>query len=210
MVNITETSNQNYGLKAKESGPAIHISALPTRQNPQADLSFSIPLQYNLGAFKKVDEVINESEVQNQWDSRMMPSFNMMNLKPLIANREEINLSELKYEIKNESNRVHFNEITTQAMEAEDILGKETVNEGQTISPDFEIRYQYQNENDKRFRDGFETSIIDESRNDYVCDGDFLCKNNFEKTDDKRSDFEACHLLDTNTGVSLTNYETNL
>ncbi|XP_037303086.1 uncharacterized protein LOC119193540, partial [Manduca sexta] len=180
MVNIEP--NQSY-TKPKQAGPAIHISALPTRQN-QGDLpSFSIPLQYNLGTFKKVEDVQIEESEQNQWDGRIMSNFHLMNLKPLVENREDINMTELKYEVKNE-NRVNY-EIANQ-IETEDILGKETVNEGQTISPDFEIRYQYQNETDKRYREGFESSIMEDGRNDFVCDNDFLCKSNYDKADEKR------------------------
>ncbi|KAG6443646.1 homeobox protein Mix.1 isoform X2 [Manduca sexta] len=204
MVNIEP--NQSY-TKPKQAGPAIHISALPTRQN-QGDLpSFSIPLQYNLGTFKKVEDVQIEESEQNQWDGRIMSNFHLMNLKPLVENREDINMTELKYEVKNE-NRVNY-EIANQ-IETEDILGKETVNEGQTISPDFEIRYQYQNETDKRYREGFESSIMEDGRNDFVCDNDFLCKSNYDKADEKRSEFEACHLLDGDNSVGMTSYDNNL
>ncbi|XP_075987194.1 uncharacterized protein LOC142983895 [Anticarsia gemmatalis] len=214
MINLSDTQTQVYATKSKPSPPAIHISALPTRQNPQVDLpSFSIPLQYNLGTFKKIGEDVHldlETTDQPNWDTRMIPNFNLMNLKPLIETRE--NDLELKYEVKNE-NRVTFNEIqTVQAIETEDILGKETVNEGQTISPDFEIqRYQnYQNESEKRYRESFEDSIMEDGRNDFVCDGDFLCKNNFEKVDEKRNEFEECHLLDSDGNVGISNFESNL
>lgn len=216
MINLSDTQTQVYATKSKPSPPAIHISALPTRQNPQVDLpSFSIPLQYNLGSFKKIGEDVHldlETADQTNWDTRMLPNFNLMNLKPLIETRDNVDM-ELKYEVKNES-RVNFNEIqTVQAIETDDILGKEGVNEGQTISPDFEIqRYQnYQNENDKRFREqSFEDSIMEDGRNDFVCDGDFLCKNNFDKVDDKRSEFEECHLLDNDNTVGISNFESNL
>ncbi|CAH0599125.1 unnamed protein product [Chrysodeixis includens] len=216
MINLTETQTQAYATKSKPSPPAIHISALPTRQNPQVELpSFSIPLQYNLGSFKKIGEDVQldlETTDQNNWDSRMIPNFNLINLKPLIEARENVDM-EIKYEVKNES-RMNFNEIqTVQAIETEDILGKDTVNEGQTISPDFEIqRYQnYQNDSEKRFREqSFEDSIMEDGRNDFVCDGDFLCKNNFEKVDEKRNEFEDCHLLDTDNTVGISNFESNL
>lgn len=216
MINLSDTQTQVYATKSKPSPPAIHISALPTRQNPQVDLpSFSIPLQYNLGSFKKIGEDVHldlETTDQTNWDGRMIPNFNLMNLKPLIETRENVDM-ELKYEVKNES-RVNFNEIqAVQAIETEDILGKETVNEGQTISPDFEIqRYQnYQNENEKRFREhSFEDSIMEDGRNDFVCDSDFLCKNSFEKVDEKRSEFEDCHLLDSDNAVGISNFESNL
>lgn len=219
MINIAESSTQSYSSK-KHPAPAIHISALPTRQNPQPDLpSFSIPLQYNLGTFKKIGEEVQldleaPENHPTQWDTRMIPNFNLMNLKPLLENRENIDLSELKYDVKNES-RVNFEmpSTTVQAsIEAEDILGKETVNEGTTISPDFGIeRYQnYHSDNDKRFRESFDDAIMEEGRNEFVCDSDFLCKNNFEKVDDKRSDFEECHLLDTDSNVGISNFEGNL
>ncbi|XP_050555450.1 homeobox protein B-H2-like [Spodoptera frugiperda] len=216
MINLNDTQTQVYATKSKPSPPAIHISALPTRQNPQVDLpSFSIPLQYNLGSFKKIGEDVHldlETTDQNNWDTRMIPNFNLMNLKPLIETRDNVDM-ELKYEVKNE-NRVNFNEIqTVQAIETDDLLGKETVNEGQTISPDFEIqRFQnYQNENEKRFREqSFEDSIMEDGRNDFVCDGDFLCKNNFEKVDEKRNEFEECHLLDSDNTVGISNFENAL
>lgn len=216
MINLTETQTQAYATKSKPSPPAIHISALPTRQNPQVDLpSFSIPLQYNLGSFKKIGEDVQldlETTDQSNWDARMIPNFNLINLKPLIEARENVDM-EIKYEVKNE-NRINFNEIqTVQAIETEDILGKDAVNEGQTISPDFEIqRYQnYQNDTEKRFREqSFEDSIMEDGRNDFVCDGDFLCKNNFEKVDEKRNEFEDCHLLDTDNNVGISNFESNL
>uniref|UniRef100_A0A2A4JWW2 Homeobox domain-containing protein n=1 Tax=Heliothis virescens TaxID=7102 RepID=A0A2A4JWW2_HELVI len=216
MINLNDTQTQVYATKSKPSPPAIHISALPTRQNPQVDLpSFSIPLQYNLGSFKKIGEDVHldlETADQTNWDTRMIPNFNLMNLKPLIETRENVDL-ELKYEVKNE-NRVNFNEIqTVQAIETDDILGKDTGNDGQTISPDFEIqRYQnYQNESEKRFREqSFEDSMMEDGRNDFVCDSDFLCKNNFEKVDEKRSEFEECHLLDNDHTVGIGNFESNL
>lgn len=216
MINLTETPTQVYATKPKPSPPAIHISALPTRHNSQVDLpSFSIPLQYNLGTFKKIGEDVHldlENSEQPNWDSRMIPNFNLMNLKPLIETRGNVDM-ELKYEVKNE-NRVNFSEIqAVQSIETEDILGKETVNEGQTISPDFEIhRYQnYSSENDKRYREhSFEDSIMEDGRNDFVCDNDFLCKNNFEKVDEKRNEFEGCHLLDSDANVGISNFETNL
>ncbi|KAH9628222.1 hypothetical protein HF086_006699 [Spodoptera exigua] len=216
MINLNDTQTQVYATKSKPSPPAIHISALPTRQNPQVDLpSFSIPLQYNLGSFKKIGEDVHldlENTEQNNWDTRMIPNFNLMNLKPLIETRDNVDM-ELKYEVKNE-NRVNFNEIqTVQAIEADDLLGKETVSEGQTISPDFEIqRFQnYQNENEKRFREqSFEDSMMEDGRNDFVCDGDFLCKNNFEKVDEKRNEFEECHLLDSDNTVDISNFENAL
>ncbi|KAJ8705283.1 hypothetical protein PYW07_011110 [Mythimna separata] len=143
MINLSDTQTQVYATKSKASPPAIHISALPTRQNPQVDLpSFSIPLQYNLGSFKKIGEDVHldlETTDQTNWDTRMIPNFNLMNLKPLIETRDNVDM-ELKYEVKNES-RVNFNEIqTVQAIETDDILGEDGVNEGQTISPDFEIQ----------------------------------------------------------------------
>nr|XP_037876979.1 homeobox protein ceh-43 [Bombyx mori]XP_037876980.1 homeobox protein ceh-43 [Bombyx mori] len=201
MVNLTEIPNQ------KQTGPAIHISALPTRQNPQAELpTFSIPLQYNLGTFKKVDDVQIEETNVTQWDSRMIPTFNLMNLKPLMETREDVNIHEMKYEVKDETNRVNFNEMNTQDIETD--LLKETANEGQNISPDFEIRYQYENEHNKRFRGGFDNSMIEDGRNDYMCDSEFLCKNNFDK--DKSSDFDECHLLDADNNVGMSNFGSNL
>ena len=216
MINLSDTQTQVYATKSKPSPPAIHISALPTRQNPQVDLpSFSIPLQYNLGSFKKIGEDVHldlETTDQTTWDTRMIPNFNLMNLKPLIETRDNVDM-ELKYEVKNES-RVNFNEIqAVQAIDTDDILGKDGGNEGQTISPDFEIqRYQnYQNENEKRYREhSFEDSMMEDGRNDFVCDGDFLCKNNFEKVDEKRSEFEECHLLDNDNTVGISNFENNL
>ncbi|CAK1595475.1 unnamed protein product [Parnassius mnemosyne] len=230
VINLAESSSlSNYGSKTKQPAPAIHISALPTRQNSQMDLpSFSIPLQYNLGSFKKIGEdahldleasTSENVQVPSHWDSRMISNYNLMNIKPLLENREGIDMSELKYEVKNENvNRINFNEIPdtpipNTSIEAEDILGKESVSEGQTISPDFEIeRYQnYNNENDKRFREStFDESIIEDGRNDFVCDGDFLCKNNFDKVDEKRNEFEDCHLLDTDNNVGMNNFENNL
>lgn len=219
MVNIADTSNQTYSSK-KQPAPAIHISALPTRQNSQMELpSFSIPLQYNLGTFKKIGEDVQldmettENVQQTQWDARMIPNFNLMNLKPLLENRENIDMTEIKYDVKNEE-RVSFSDIsgaTVQAttIEAEDILGKE-VNEGQTISPDFSIE-RYQSYHDKRFRDtSFDEGMIEDGRNEFVCAGDFLCKNNFEKVDEKRSDFEDCHLLDADANVSISNFDASL
>ncbi|CAH2099213.1 unnamed protein product [Euphydryas editha] len=226
IINLAETSNQNsYISKAKQQGPAIHISALPTRQNSQVDLpSFSIPLQYNLGSFKKLDETqldleasTSDHQNQNPWDTRMMPNFNLMNIKPILENRDNLEMAEVKYEVKNENVR-SYNEMSNSiqaSMEPEDILGKESVTEGQTISPDFEIeRYQnYHSENEKRYRESsFDDSMIEDGRNDFVCDNDFLCKNNFEKVDEKRNDFEECHLLDTdnNVAVNISNFESNL
>lgn len=201
MVNLTEIPNQ------KQTGPAIHISALPTRQNPQAELpTFSIPLQYNLGTFKKVDDVQIEETNVTQWDSRMIPTFNLMNLKPLMETRDDVNIHEMKYEVKDETNRVNFNEMNTQDIETD--LLKETANEGQNISPDFEIRYQYENEHNKRFRGGFDNSMIEDARNDYMCDSEFLCKNNFDK--DKTSEFDECHLLDADNNVGMSNFGSNL
>lgn len=220
IINLAESSNQNsYVSKTKQPTPAIHISALPTRQNAQMDLpSFSIPLQYNLGSFKKIEDSqldlepsSSESQNQNNWDARMMPNFNLMNIKPLLENRENLDMSEVKYEVKNENRSYNEMSSSIQAIEPEDILGKDTVTEGQTISPDFDIeRYQnYHNENDKRFRESsFDESMI-EDRNDFVCDNDFLCKNNFEKTDEKRNEFEECHLLDTDSNA-ISNFESTL
>ncbi|XP_063834990.1 paired box protein Pax-6-like [Ostrinia nubilalis] len=220
MVNIADT--QSYTSK-KQPGPAIHISALPTRQNPQMDLpSFSIPLQYNLGTFKKIGEDVqldlepSAENVQQQWDTRMIPNFNLMNLKPLLENRENIDLTELKYDVKNEG-RVSFSDIsgsTVQAatIEADDILDKE-VNEGQTISPDFGIeRYQnYHSETEKRFRETFDEGMIEDGRNEFVCDSDFLCKNSFDKVEEeKRNEFEECNLLDTDANVSMPNFDSSL
>ncbi|CAH2217053.1 jg22741, partial [Pararge aegeria aegeria] len=226
IISLADTSNQSgYAPKSKQPGPAIHISALPTRQNPQVDLpSFSIPLQYNLGSFKKLGEdaqldieaSTSENVPQHHWDARMMPNFNLMNIKPLLDNRECLDMSEVKYEVKNENRPYSEMPSSLQAsIEPEDILGKEAVSEGQTISPDFEIeRYQnYHNENDKRYRDSsFDESMIEDGRNDFVCDNDFLCKNNFEKMDDKRNDFEECHLLDTDNSVAvnISNFDNNL
>lgn len=220
MVNISEVPSQNTYSKTKPPPPAIHIAALPTRQNPHADLpSFSIPLQYNLGTFKKIGEEIQldveavPENIPQNWDARVIPNFNLMNLKPLLENRDNIDLSELKYEVKNEAvARVNFNEINNSvSIETEDILGKETVNEGQTISPDFEIqRYQNYDENVKRYREqGFEDAIM-EDRSEFVCDSEFLCKNNFGKVDEKRGEFEECHLLDTDNNVGMSNFENNL
>lgn len=211
MVNISETTN--YQVKTKQQPPAIHISALPTRQNPVDLPSFSIPLQYNLGTFKKIGEDGHlDLEHEPHWDNRMIPNFNVMNLKPLLESREN-NINDMKYEVKNEGNRVYNdipNTIQQTTIEADEILGKETVNEGQTIAPDFEIeRYQnYQSESDKRFREStFEESIM-EDRNDFV--GDFLCKNNYEKVDEKRTGFEECHLLDADSNVGMSNFDNNL
>ncbi|XP_047540708.1 protein zerknuellt 1-like [Vanessa atalanta] len=226
IINLAETSNpNNYMSKAKQQGPAIHISALPTRQNSQVDLpSFSIPLQYNLGSFKKLEDAqidveasTSDHQSQNPWDTRMMPNFNLMNIKPLLENRENLEMAEVKYEVKNENVR-SYNEITNSiqaSLEPDDILGKESVLEGQTISPDFEIeRYQnYHNETEKRYRDSsFDDSMIEDGRNDFVCDSDFLCKSNYEKVDEKRNDFEECHLLDTDNSVAvnISNFESNL
>ncbi|XP_023938981.1 paired box protein Pax-6-like [Bicyclus anynana] len=226
IISLAENSNQpGYPSKSKQPGPAIHISALPTRQNPQVDLpSFSIPLQYNLGSFKKLgDEAqldleasTSENVPQHHWDTRMMPNFNLMNIKPLLDNRDCLDMSEVKYEVKNENRPYNEmpNSIQT-SIEPEDILGKEAVSEGQTISPDFEIeRFQnYHNESDKRYRDSsFDESIIEDARNDFVCDNDFLCKNNFDKIDEKRNDFEECHLLDTDNSVAvnISNFDSNL
>ncbi|XP_063389823.1 paired box protein Pax-6-like [Cydia fagiglandana] len=217
MVNIAETSTQNYA-KSKQAMPAIHISALPTRQNSQMELpSFSIPLQYNLGTFKKVEDVQFDIETteNEHWDGRIIPNFNLMNLKPLIENRENIDMSELKYDVKNENNKRVYNEISIQgtSIEADDILGKETVNEGQTISPDFEMaRYEnFQSENEKRYREGsFEGTSMEDGRSDFICDSDFLCKTNYEKGEEKRSEFEECHLLDTESNVGINNFEANI
>jgi hypothetical protein len=223
MVNLHSEPSQSYNTK-KQPAPAIHISALPTRQNPQMELpSFSIPLQYNLGSFKKIGEEVQldlepstENVQQTQWDTRMIPNFSLMNLKPLLENRDTIDMSELKYDIKNESSRVNFNEMPSTAVQAtsiehEDILGKET-NEGQTISPDFAIeRYQHYHETDKRFRESsFDEGMIEDGRNDFVCDSDFLCKNNFEKVEEKRNDFEECHLLDTDSNVNINSFDSSL
>ncbi|KAL0859509.1 hypothetical protein ABMA27_010665 [Loxostege sticticalis] len=223
MINIAD-ANQSYTSK-KQPAPAIHISALPSRQNPQMDLpSFSIPLQYNLGTFKKIGEEVQldlepstENVQQTQWDARMIPNFNLMNLKPLLENRENIDMTELKYDVKNEGSRVNFSEISgggvqATAIEADDILGKE-VNEGQTISPDFGIeRYQnYHNETEKRFRETtFDEGMMEDGRNEFVCDSDFLCKNNFDKVEEKRNEFEECHLLDTDANVGIANFENTL
>ncbi|CAG9796125.1 unnamed protein product [Diatraea saccharalis] len=226
MVNIhSDTSNQNSYSTKKQPAPAIHISALPNRQNPQMELpSFSIPLQYNLGTFKKIGEDVQldleptpEAVHQSQWDARMIPNFSLMNLKPLLDNRDNIDMSELKYDVKNESSRVNFNEIQGEVvqattMDADDILGK-SVSEGQTISPDFNIeRYQnYQTDTEKRFRDtSFDEGMIEDGRHDFVCDNDFLCKNNYEKVDEKRNEFEECHLLDTDGNVGISNFDSNL
>ncbi|XP_026317272.1 homeobox protein SMOX-3-like [Hyposmocoma kahamanoa] len=201
-INITE----NYQSKTKNIQPAIHIAALPTRSNQQTDLpSFSIPLQYNLGTFKKIGEDVRPDleTNDNHWDNRMIPSFNLMNIKPLLETRENIDLSEVKYEVKNEG-RVYEMQTIQANIEAEDIL-KETINEGQTITPDFEIQ-RYQNYDDKRFRGTFDEVM--EDRNNFV--GDFLCKNNFDKGDEKRSDFEECNLLETDNSVGITNFESNL
>ncbi|XP_060807652.1 uncharacterized protein LOC106138041 [Amyelois transitella] len=217
MINIAETPQNTYPAKQhKQAVPvAIHVAALPTRQNPQADLpSFSIPLQYNLGTFKKIGEEVQldletaENIQQTQWDSRMMPNFNVM-MKPILDNRENIDLSELKYNVKNETHG--FNEIQNAvqatAIDTEDILGKEIVNEGQTITPDFGVeRYQnYHNDNEKSFRE-FDGSMMGEGRNDFVCESVFLCKSN----DEKRSEFQDCHLLDTENGVGISNFDANL
>ncbi|XP_068624797.1 uncharacterized protein [Battus philenor] len=230
VINLAESSSlSNYSSKAKQPAPAIHISALPTRQNSQMDLpSFSIPLQYNLGSFKKIGEDVHldiepssseNVQMPNHWDSRMISNYNLMNIKPLLENREGLDMSELKYEVKNENvNRINFNEIPETSIpntniEAEDILGKESVNEGQTISPDFEIeRYQsFSSESDKRYRDStFDETIIEDGRNDFVCDSDFLCKSNFEKVDEKRGEFGDCHLLDTDNTVGISNFDNNL
>lgn len=223
MINIAD-ANQSYTSK-KQPAPAIHISALPSRQNPQMDLpSFSIPLQYNLGTFKKIGEDVQldlepstENVQQTQWDARMIPNFNLMNLKPLLENRENIDMTELKYDVKNEGSRVNFSDISgggvqATAIEADDILGKE-VNEGQTISPDFGIeRYQnYHNETEKRFRETtFDEGMMEDGRNEFVCDSDFLCKNNFDKVEEKRNEFEECHLLDTDANVGIANFENTL
>ncbi|XP_053618669.1 paired box protein Pax-3-A-like isoform X2 [Plodia interpunctella] len=215
MINVAETPTQTTYSSKKPVPVAIHVAALPTRQNPQPDLpSFSIPLQYNLGTFKKIGEDVHldleaENIQQTQWDSRMMPNFNLM-MKP-IDTRENIDLSELKFDVKNE-NRVYseINPVPATAIDTENIL-KENVNEGQTISPDFVVdRYQnYHSDNEKSYRqDTFEGSVM-EGRSDFVCDSDFLCKSNYEKIEDKRGEFEDCHLLDTdNTGIS--NFEGNL
>ncbi|XP_038219303.1 uncharacterized protein LOC119837656 isoform X1 [Zerene cesonia] len=220
IINMAETSHQNnYVTKSKQPAPAIHISALPTRQNPQLDLpTFSIPLQYNLGGFKKVDEDVNldlessENASQNHWDARMMPNFNLMHIKPLLENRDNNDIAEVKYEVKNETvSRSNYNELPNinRPIESDDILGKETVNEGQTISPDFEIeRYQY-DESDKRFREPFDEGIMEDGRNDFVCENDFLCKNNYEKIDGKRNEFEECHLLDGESSA-MSNFDNNL
>lgn len=203
-INITE----NYQTKTKTIQPAIHIAALPTRSNQQTDLpSFSIPLQYNLGTFKKIGEDgrLDLETNDNHWDNRMIPSFNLMNIKPLLETRENADMSEVKYEVKNES-RVYEMQTLQSNIEAEDIL-KESINEGQTITPDFEIqRYQNYNDNDKRFRGTFDEVM--EDRNSFV--GDFLCKNNFDKVDEKRSEFEECNLLETDNSVGITNFENNL
>ncbi|KAG7296961.1 hypothetical protein JYU34_019874 [Plutella xylostella] len=226
MITLTESTNQQAysNQKLKSPQPAIHISALPTRANSSMDLpSFSIPLQYNLGSFKRVDEEIHfdlegtstDNDQTHQWDGRMMNNFNLMHLKPLIENRETTDV-ELKYEVKNEGARLNYNEIgnvsiQSTAIEADDILGKETANEGQTISPDFEIeRYQnYQNE-EKRFREDYENSVADDSNNkcEFVCDNDFLChKDNceYDKGESKREDFEGCALLDADSNVGFEN-----
>lgn len=212
MLNLSENQNQTFSTKTK---PAIHISALPTRQNQQMDLpSFSIPLQYNLGTFKKIDEVqleIENPEINNHWDGRAMNNFNLMNLKPLNESRENIDINDLKYEVKNEINRVNLNDIANQAI-AEDILGKEVANEGQTISPDFEIqRYDTYHENSEtRFREGFNENIIEDTRNEFVCDGEFLCKSNYGKIEEKRGDFDDCHLLDSDNNAGISNFEENM
>ncbi|XP_045519433.1 uncharacterized protein LOC123711073 [Pieris brassicae] len=218
IINMAEAAHQNSYGKNKQTAPAIHISALPSRQNPQLDLpTFSIPLQYNLGSFKKAEEDVHldlesQEQPQNPWDTRMMPNFNLMHMKPLLENRDNTDLSEVKYEVKNEIVGRSYNDLPINRIVSEDILGKETVNEGQTISPDFEIeRYQY-NDGDKRFREPFDESIMEDGRNDFVCDGDFLCKNNFEKIDEKRNEFEECHLLDGESSVSvgINNFDNNL
>lgn len=220
MVNMADASGQHAYSKTKLPPPAIHIAALPSRQNPHAELhSFSIPLQYSLGTFKKIGEEIQldveavPENIPQNWDVRNIPNFNLMNLKPLLETRENIDLSELKYEDKNESvGRINFGEVNNSvSIETEDILGKETVNEGQTISPDFEIqRYQNYNENEKRYREqGFDEAIM-EGRNEFVCESDFLCKNSFGKDDEKRGEFEECNLLDTDNNVGMSNFESNL
>ncbi|KAI8425655.1 hypothetical protein MSG28_011469 [Choristoneura fumiferana] len=218
MVNVTESSSQNNYAKSKQPMPAIHISALPTRHHSQMDLpSFSIPLQYNLGTFKKIEEVQFDIETpeNEQWDgSRMIPNFNLMNLKPLIENRENIDLSELKYEVKNENNKRVFTDMPVQgtSIETDDVLGKETVNEGQTISADFEMaKYEnYRNDNDKRYGGSFEGTCMDDGRSDFICESDFLCKTSYQKVDEKRSEFEECNLLDTDSSVGMSNFDANL
>lgn len=221
MITLTEApdqSNSYTALKLKTQQPAIHISALPTRHNAQMELpSFSIPLQYNLGSFKRVDEEIHfdleantteNDQPSHSWDNRMMSNFNLMNLKPILENQERGDGCEQKFEIKNETSRITYTEInnSVQDIEAEDILGKETVNEGQTISPDFEIeRFQnYQSDNEKRFREGFDGNAMEEqSKCDFVCDNDFLCnKDGFPKEGEKTSEFE---LLDTESNVGFEN-----
>lgn len=128
-----------------------------------------------------------------------------MNLKPLLEIRENADLSEVKYEVKNEG-RVYEMQTIQANIEADDIL-KETINEGQTITPDFEIqRYQNYNDSEKRFRGTFDEVM--EDRNNFV--GDFLCKNNFDKVDEKRSEFEECNLLETDNSVGISNFESNL
>lgn len=231
MINLIETPNQSnsYSSSQKCKQPAIHISALPSRHNAQMELpSFSIPIQYNLGSFKKIGEDVQfdleptTSEEQcNQWDNRMAPTFSLMHLKPLLENRDSIEIPvDLKYdtEVKNENNRLNFDStaaVDNAAIDTDDILGKETMNEGQTISPDFEIeRYQnYQNNSDKRFEEAnFDSSIINEANKcDFVCENDFLCKNSYDKSlDTKRNDFEECNLLDTDNGDGISNFDDNL
>lgn len=201
---VIDQNQASYSTK-KPQGPAIHIAALPTRPNQVELPSFSIPLQYNLGTFKKIGEDdqldLEVPEAQN-WDGRIIPNFNLMNLKPLIENREDLSL---KYEIKDETARAYEINVV-QAIETEDIL-KETANEGQTISPDFQIqRYQYESE--KRYRDqSFEESMM-EDRSDFVCDND-LFKNSFGKVDEKRGEFEDCHLLE-DSNVGMSNFENNM
>lgn len=210
MLNLIEapSASQTYSHKQKD---AIHITTLPSRSSQIDFPSFSIPIQYNLGNIKKLGEDLQfdleQSTVDNQidqWDGRAIPTFSLMNIKPLIENSNIDIPIDLKYSNDTKNVRSNFDlsaeNLQGSNVDVEDILVK--VNEGQNTTPDFEIeRYQnFQNEDVKHFHsDNFQENVMDE----------FLYKNNFEK-DDKSTELEDCHLLDSESNVAVTGFDNNL
>lgn len=234
MLNLVESPSisSTYSQAHKHKPPAIHISALPTRDN-QIDLpSFTIPLQYNLDLKKVGDEIqfnvepnTVETEQVNHWNDRSIPTFSLMNIKPLIDNSQTIEIPvDLKYdgEVKNE-NIINFDistaGIQNTVIETENILGKVNTNEGRNIDTDFVLeRYNHYHSNvtEKRYpEDGFHTSILDNSNKcEFVCDNEFVCRSGFEKDDElvnKPNQFQECNiLLENNNSVANNNYNSNL
>ncbi|GBP00238.1 Aristaless homeobox protein [Eumeta japonica] len=218
MINLVETSNQQQFDIQKMKTPTIQISALPTGQSSHAELpSFSIPIEYDVGSFKKSEEVHYDIEAteagsdRSQWDGRMVPNFSLMNIKPLMETKDTMRIpSDLKYDAESkieQENRVHYDAIhntTIQrvVIDGDNLLGK-GINEGQTISPDFEIeRYHDFQESEKRM-------LEDSGKCGF--DNDFFCKNNYEKPLEEKSEgFEECHLLDTDNAVTINGFEGNL